>query len=115
MSELVQKSTAATQPAQTRFPGTKTLLNATKLAIMEDKPIMMDYWVQSLTTNPTTNERCIVIGVTENDVKHLIKSDEEYTSAVAKIYKCETEYIIMTENSIYIVDAEIQTKKIKSD
>ena len=34
--------------------------------------------------------------------KLLVKSDEEYTSTVAKIFKVGDEYIIMTENSIYL-------------
>ena len=33
-----------------RLPGMNTLTHATKLAIVEDKPIMMDYWVNSLKT-----------------------------------------------------------------
>jgi len=41
-----------------------------------------------------------------------VKSEDEYTSTIAKIYKVETEYIIMTENSIYIVSNDIPTKRI---
>ena len=35
-------------------------------------------------------------------------------SPIAKIFKVGKEYIIMTENSIYIVDVEIPTKRITS-
>ena len=44
--------------------------------------------------------------------KLLVKSEEEYTSPVSKIYKVESEYIIITENSIYVVSADIPTKRI---
>lgn len=73
-----------------------------KLAIV-DKPIMMDHWRGSL--------EAVLIGSNENGEKLLLlasgfksksKSDEEYTSTVAKIYKVGSEYIIMTENSIYL-------------
>ena len=66
---------------------------------------MYDYWVASL-------EKKALIGVRDNDEKLLVKSEEEYTSPIAKIYKVETEYIIVTENSIYLVSNEIASKKI---
>ena len=47
-----------------------------------------------------------------NEEKLLVKSEEEYTSPISKIYKVEKEYIIITENSIYIVSADIPTKRV---
>lgn len=89
-----------------RLPENKTLQHAAKLSIVEDKPIMMDYWTNSL-------DKTVLIGVKEdNQEKLLVKSEEEYTSPISKIYKVCKEYIIITENSIYIVDLEIPTKKI---
>ena len=89
-----------------RLPENTTLQHAVKLSIVEDKPIMMDYWTNSL-------EKTVLIGVKEeNQEKLLVKSEEEYTSPISKIYKVGKEYIIITENSIYIVDLEIPTKKI---
>jgi hypothetical protein len=91
-----------------RLPENNTLQHAAKLSIVEDKPIMLDYWTQSL-------EKSVLIGVKEdNQEKLLVKSEEEYTSPISKIYKVGKEYIIMTENSIYIVDIEIPTKKISA-
>ena len=43
MSELVQSKETA---QNFRLPEVATLQHATKLSIMEDKPIMMDYWTQ---------------------------------------------------------------------
>ena len=90
-----------------RLPETKTLQHATKLSIIEDKPIMMDYWTNSL-------EKSVLIGVKETNEKLLVKSEDEYTSPISKIYQVEKEYIIMTENSIYIVDINIPTKRISA-
>ena len=44
--------------------------------------------------------------------KLLVKSEDEYTSPISKFYKSGTDFIIITENSIYIVSAEIPTRKI---
>jgi len=46
--------------------------------------------------------------------KMLVKNSEEYTSHIQKIYKSGDDYIIMTENSIYIVSGDIQKRKIQS-
>lgn len=90
-----------------RLPEQNTLQHAAKLAIVEDKPIMMDYWSNSL-------DKTVLIGVKENSEKLLVKSEEEYTSPISKIYKVGKEYIVMTENSIYLVDVEIPTKRISA-
>jgi hypothetical protein len=90
-----------------RLPENNTLQHAVKLAIVEDKPVMMDYWTNSL-------DKTALIGVKNNQEKLLVKSEEEYTSPVSKIYKVGKEYIVITENSIYIVDVEIPTKRISS-
>ena len=88
-----------------RLPSTNTLQHASKICIVEDKPIMLDYWSPSL-------EKNVVIGVRENGEKLLVRSANEYTSTIEKIFKGESDYIILTENSLYIVDAECQTKRI---
>jgi len=88
-----------------RLPDNITLQHASKLSINEDKPIMFDYWISSI-------DKKVLIGVKENKEKLLVKSEDEYTSPISKIYKVGKEYIILTENSIYIVDVEIPTKSI---
>ena len=87
------------------LPASNTLQHACKIAIVEDKPILLDYWTQSC-------DKQVLIGVRESGEKLLVKSEEEYTSPVAKIYKVEGEYIVITENSIYVVSADIPTKRI---
>jgi hypothetical protein len=90
-----------------RLPENTTLQHATKLSIVEDKPILLDYWTSSI-------DKKALIGVKDNKEKLLVKSEEEYTSPIAKIFKVGKEYIVVTENSIYIVDVEIPTKRISS-
>jgi hypothetical protein len=88
-----------------RLPSDVTLQHASKLSIVEDKPIMLDYWTDSL-------DKKALIGVRESGEKLLVKSAEEYTSPIAKFYKSAGEYIIITENSIYLVASDIPTRKI---
>ena len=107
MSALVETKSAQNESASFRLPDVKTLQHASKLAIVDDKPIMLDYWNESL-------EKTVLIGVKENQEKLLVKSEEEYTSPIVKIYKTGSEYIIATENSIYLVDVNIPTKRISS-
>jgi hypothetical protein len=100
-------SAATATPNGYRLPENNTMQHAAKLAVVEDKPIMLDYWTFSL-------EKSVLIGVKENQEKLLVKSEDEYTSPISKIFKVGKEYIIMTENSIYIVDVEIPTRRISS-
>ena len=88
-----------------RLPSSLTLQHAAKLGVVEDRPIMLDYWAASL-------DKKIVIGVKDDNEKLLVKSEDEYTSPISKIFKVETEYIILTENSLYIVDVNCPTRRI---
>lgn len=98
----------ATKPENSfnyRLPSDATMKHACKLAVVDDKPIMMDYWTPSL-------DKKALIGSRENNEKLLVRSEEEYTSTIQKFYKSGTEYIVITENSIYIVSSDIPTRKI---
>jgi hypothetical protein len=88
-----------------KLPGDVTLQHASKLAIVEDKPIMLDYWTASV-------DKKALIGIRDTGEKLLVKSEEEYTSPISKFYKSGNDYIIITENSIYLVSADIITRKI---
>ena len=88
-----------------KYPSEITLKHAVKLAVVEDKPIMLDYWTESL-------DKKALVGVKANGEKLLVRSEEEYTSPIAKFYKSAGEFIIITENSIYIVSSDIETRKI---
>lgn len=104
-SALVPASGGVAATPSYRVPEGVTFTNVCKISITEDKPIMMDYWLASI-------EKKALIGVRENNEKLLVKSEEEYTSPIQKIFRAGNEYIIMTENSLYIVDNKIPTKRI---
>lgn len=94
-----------TNDEQIQLPPSSIWNNVAKIAITEDKPIMLDYWVDSLNKD-------VLIGVKENDEKLLVKNAEEYTSPIVKIYRLESVFIICTENSIYVTSSDIDKRRI---
>ena len=99
---------ATEEESSYKLPPQALWQHLSKLAIVDDKPIMLDYWTDSL-------EQSVFIGVRkESGEKLLVKNAEEYTSPVSKIYKVAGCYIICTENSIYLVSSDIKTKQINS-
>lgn len=88
------------------IPSAGVLLRAAQIAIEKDHPICLDYY------NDSVEKKCC-IGV-QDTTKFLVKSDSEYTSTIQGVFKCETCYIIETENSLYVVSADIPIKKIVS-
>jgi hypothetical protein len=101
-------TTEVAQPSY-RLPAAATMEHAMKLAINEDRPIMLDYWKNSL-------EKTVLIGQRDDESKEkiLVRSAEEYTSPIKQILKLGSDYIIMTENSIYLVDTSIPFRRISS-
>lgn len=85
------------------------MAQAAKVAIEHDRPIYLDYYNDSL-------EKKCCIGV-QGTSKFLVKSDTEYTSPIENILRIKEEkvYLVMTENSLYIVSAEVAVKKIVAD
>ncbi len=88
-------------------PSPIVLVQASRLSLKMDKPILLDYYMDSLTgkaflgLDPNTKEQM------------LVKSKEEFTSLVQKVYHINSgEYIIMTENSIYILSAALKNREI---
>ena len=53
-----------------------------------------------------------IIGVRSKTEKLLVKNQEEYTSPISAFYKNKEDFIIVTENSIYLVSADLPTKMI---
>ena len=104
-NSLVPTNTSAAATVE-HVPSPATLVSAAKLAIQRDMPIQLDYFVDSaegkafLGEDATTGE------------KMLVKSSDEFTSLIQKVYKVQEDFIVMTENSIYVVDNKIPTKRI---
>ena len=87
MAELANRSDEQTLPSQL------ILSNAAKIAIKEDKPIMLDYWTASL-------EKKVIIGVRENQEKLLVKY-KTILDDWAKSY--EKKKFFVTKEDIYEV------------
>ena len=102
-------ATAITTPAATPtepVPNPTCLVQAARLAIQQDKPIQLDYF------SATANKTAFIGEDGETKEKVLIKSKDEFTSHIQKLYKVGEDYIIITENSIYIVSGAIQKRKL---
>ena len=89
------------------LPPASVLLRAAQVSMEQDKPIYLDYYSDSV------EKRCCV-GVQGDGTKYLVKSNDEYTSTIESIFKCESCYIVSTENSLYVVSVDVPVKKILS-
>lgn len=109
-TNATQQTPAPNAPAATPaiLPSTDVLVHAAKLAIEQDKPILLDYYQDTATNKAFLGED------QESKEKMLVKSNEEFTSLVQKVYKVKEDYIIMTENSIYIASGKIQKRRIQA-
>jgi len=76
------EETSSDIAAQYRLPSATTLQHVVKISITEDKPIMLDYWTGSL-------DKQVLIGMRESG-----------------------DFIVLTENSIYLVSSDVETKRI---
>jgi hypothetical protein len=101
--------TVTTAPAPASpAPTPQVLVQAAKLAMEQDKPIQLDYYAD------TALGRAFLGEDSENNERMLVKSRQEFTSSVQKIYKVATDLIIITENSIYVVSGKVLKQPIKS-
>jgi hypothetical protein len=99
---------AATAAAPVDIPNEKVLTHAAKIAVERDMPILLDYYAD------TKSGKAFLGEDSDTKEKILVKSPDEYTSPVQKMFKAKDDYIIMTENSIYIVSGNIKKKTISS-
>jgi hypothetical protein len=89
-----------------QVPSATVMAAAAKIAIEQDRPIYLDYY------NDSVSKTCC-IGV-QDTTKFLVKSDTEYTSPIESISRIKEAnvFIVLTENSIYVVSADIPVKRI---
>jgi hypothetical protein len=87
-------------------PSATVMAQAAKVAIEQDRPIYLDYYADSLA-------KTCCIGV-QGTTKMLVKSDTEYTSPIESIMRIKEEkaFLVLTENSLYVVSADIPVKRI---
>lgn len=110
MPKLPTEMSAPSVPTtQEVLPGSSVLLQAAKLAMAQDKPIQLDYYADTVTGKAFMGED------SESKEKMLVKSGDEFTSLIQKVYKVGEDYIVMTENSIYIASGSIQKRRIQAN
>jgi len=110
MSSQPAQPAQPTQPATQNeiVPSAQALSHAARIAIQQDKPIMLDYYVD------TAENKAFMGEDTDTKEKMLIKSNEEFTSLIQKVYKVQEDFIILTENSLYIISGKVQKRRIQA-
>lgn len=91
-----------------RVPNAKTMEYAARISIVLDKPILLDYYEDS-------HSRKAFMGTSgASSETILIKNKTEYTSPISRKFAIGQDRIVVTENSIYIVAANIATAKFNN-
>ncbi len=89
-------------PPSLTLPTEKTLLQATKLSLKTKKPICFYFYIDSLKGKITI--------VSDGEDRVIFKNEDEHTSPIINTYKSENCYIVVTENTIYIISSETQVR-----
>lgn len=97
---------AATAAAPEVMPAAATLQHAARLSLQNDKPIQLDYYVETHLGKAFLGEDV------ETKERVLVKSKDEFTSTIQKTFKVGDDFLVMTENTIYIVSGKITKKRI---
>lgn len=82
------------------IPSSTTLAQAAKLSISVFKPICFYFYIDSC------KDLIKICTNSQNKDKIIYKNLNEHTSSILNIYKVETEYLIVTENTIYIISSK---------
>ena len=99
---------SAVTAVEANLPGEKTLKHAARIAIDQDKPIMLDYY------NETREGKAFMGEDPKTKEKMLVRSEEEYTSLIQKIFKVGEDFIAVTENSVYIIAGNTSKRSINA-
>ena len=98
MSETSQQSAK-----KISLPSNETLNQAAKLSIKVSKPICFYFYIDSCKGAAQI--------VTADGDKIIYKNSEEHTSPIRHTYKVGSEYLIVTDNTIYIISCETKIAK----
>lgn len=85
------------------MPGAETLSQAAKLSIKISKPICFYFYIDSCKNNASI--------VNAEGEKIIYKNTEEHTSPIKNTYKVGDEYLVVTENTIYIISCATRVGK----
>lgn len=84
------------------LPSDKTLQQATKLSLKTKKPICLYFYIDSL--------KGLISIVSDGEDRIVFKSEDEHTSPIINTYKSENCFIVVTENTIYILSADTKVR-----
>ena len=96
---------SGTENAQQKIslPGAKTLEQAAKLSIKVSKPICFYFYIDSCKGN---------ISIVNSDGDKIVyKNSEEHTSPINNTYKVNDEFLVVTDNTIYVISCNTKVKK----
>lgn len=85
------------------LPCDKTLSQAAKLSIKIAKPICFYFYIDSCRGGASI--------VSHEGEKIVYKNNEEHTSPIKNTYKVGGEYLVVTENTIYVLSANTAIQK----
>ena len=85
------------------LPSANCLNQAAKLSIKISKPICFYFFVDSCRGQAQI--------VNADGDKIIYKNNEEHTSPIKHTYKVDNEYLVVTENTIYIVSCSTNVAK----
>ena len=108
MSTALVTPDVAASATEVVTPNEKTLKHAARIAIENDKPIMLDYY------NDTRVGKAFLGEDGASKEKMLVRSEDEYTSLIQRIFKVAEDFIVITENSIYIIAGTTKKKTISA-
>ena len=106
LTEQMSAAPTAVIASELDLPNDKTLKHAARIAIEQDKPIMLDYFLD------TKNGKAFLGEDANTKEKMLVRSEDEYTSLIQKIFKVANDFIVITENSIYVTSGDTKKKTI---
>ena len=89
------------------IPCDNTLNQAAKLSIKISKPICFYFYLDSCRDNAK-------ICANESE-KIIFKNNDEHTSSISNIYKVNNEFLVVTENTIYIISSSTKVTKMPED
>ena len=88
------------QILKSNYPSSKTIKKACQLSKSLNKSIKLKYYLDSLKQNV-----CIT---SYKDEKIIFKNYKEYSKPIKNTFKINQNYIVVTENSIYIISTKIK-------
>jgi hypothetical protein len=97
-----QNQNTSVQQPQLVLPSDKTLQQATKLALKTKKPVCFYFYIDSLKGKISI--------VSDGEDRIIFKNEDEHTSPIINTYKSENCFIVVTENTIYILSSETQVR-----